>query len=140
MVLCSAAIMAALVLGVGLASGLVLRHIVQTLPLCVIIAVGVRRPRTAGWFALPCFLFWLALMIAIWLYLLDLARLVTGHFTPLETAMTVVVGVAATAGITGAARFLRGVRAHVAASLFVLGAALQWVCFRLSTLPGIANR
>lgn len=140
MTLASVAIIAALVVGVGLASGLVLRHVVQTLPLWISVGLGARRVRAAGAFALPCFAFWLILMVIIWLYLLDIARLVNGHFTPIEIAMTLVVGAAAVAGIGSAVRSWRAVPPGVAVSLFALGAVLQWACFRISMLPGIAER
>jgi hypothetical protein len=133
-------IIVALVGGVGLASGLVLRHIVQTLPLWISVGLGARRSRAAGWFALPCFAFWLALMVIIWLYLLDVARLVSGHFTPIEIVMSLVVGAAAVGGIGSAVRFWRTLPVGIAASLVALGAVLQWLCFRVSMLPGIAHR
>jgi hypothetical protein len=133
-------IIAALVGGVGLASGLVLRHVVQTLPLWISAGLGARRSRAAGWFALPCFAFWLVLMVVIWLYLLGIARLVSGHFTPIEIVMTLVVGTAALGGIRSAVRFWRTLPVGIAASLFALGAVLQWLCFRVSLLPGIAHR
>jgi hypothetical protein len=125
---------------VGLASGLVLRHIVQTLPLWIAVGLGARRSPATGWFALPCLAFWLALMVIIWCYLLGLARLVSGHFTPVEIAMTLVVGAAGIAGIAMLPQYWRSLPGGLAASLFVLGAALQWACFRISLLPGIAHR
>ncbi len=137
---CSIAIIAALVVGVGLASGLVLRHVAQTLPLWIVATLSLRRLPGVGWFAIPCYVFWLALMVVIWLYLLGVARIVSGHFTPLEIAMTLVVAVAAIAGVIGAARFSRSVSPPVAVCLFATGAALQWACFRLSLLPGLADR
>jgi len=136
---CSVVIIAALVAGVGLVTGLVLRHVVQTAPLWLAAGVSLWRPRVAAWLALPCFLFWLAPMIVIWLYLLDVAHLVNGHFSPVEIVMTIVVGLASAAGARGAARLLRPFSA-MGAGLFVAGAALQLACFRLSFLPGIAHR
>jgi hypothetical protein len=136
----SIAIVAALVVGVGLASGLVLRHIVQTLPLWVTAVLGARRIRAAASLALPCFGFWLALMVIIWLYLLGLAQLVSGHFTPIEIAMTMVVATASLVGIGGVVRLWQTLPLGAAVSLFVTGGALQWVCFRISMLPGIADR
>ena len=135
----SIAIIAALVLGVGLATGLVLRHVVQTLPLAIGAALGTRF-RPVSWFALPCFAFWLGLMAEIWLSLLGIAHLVNGHFTAFEIAMTVVVASAALVGIVSALRLPRTLPIGTAAGLFVLGAALQWTCFRISMLPGIAHR
>lgn len=103
--LCCIVIIAALVGGVGIPDGLVLRHIVQTLPLWVAIALGLRRSRTTAWVALPLFLFWLTVMTLIWLYLLGIAHILSGHFSPLEIATTIIVGLASLLGIAAFARF-----------------------------------
>jgi hypothetical protein len=81
---CCLAIIAALVIGVGLASNLVLRHLVQTAPLWVAVALGFRQSRATSWVALPFFLFWLALMVLIWLFLLGISHFITGHFSTVE--------------------------------------------------------
>ena len=137
---CSLAIIAALVLGVGIGSHLVLRHVVQTLPLWVAVALGLRRSRAAGWAGLPVFLFWLVLMALIWLYLLGMSNILSGHFTPLEIAMTLIVGIASVAGIVTFFRFRSYLSAWGSTSIFVVLAAAQFACFRLSFLPAIAHR
>jgi hypothetical protein len=137
---CCIVIIVALVVGVGLSSGLVLRHIVQTLPLWIGARLAARRSRATAWFAVPCFAFWLALMVIIWLYLLGIASIVSGHFMPIEVAMTLVVAAAAIVGLARAARSRGSLSVGVAGSLFALGAALQWACFRISLLPGIVDR
>jgi len=55
---------------------------VQTLPLWLPIVAGFQRKDVAKWAALPCLLFWLLVMVAIWLFLLGWARLVNGHSRP----------------------------------------------------------
>jgi hypothetical protein len=137
---CCLAIIVALVGGVGLATGLVIRHLVQTAPLWIGVALGIRGSRAAGWFTAPIFAFWMVLMTVIWLYLAGWSTLITGHFSPFETAMTVVVGAACTIGLWLDVRSRAGVPATTAAGLFVIAAAAQWLCFRLSALPGIAHR
>jgi hypothetical protein len=127
---CSPAIIAALVLGVGIGSHLVLRHVVQTLPLWVAFTLGLRRSPAAGWAGLPVFLFWLVLMAVIWLYLLGVSTMLSGHFTGLEIAMTIAVGIASGVGIVA---FFR-LKSHLVLT------AVQLVCFRLSFLPAIAHR
>ena len=77
---CCLVILAALVLGVGVGSHLVLRHVVQTAPLWVGVILGFRRSQSTGWVTLPLFLFWLLLMFIIWLYLLGIADLVSDIF------------------------------------------------------------
>lgn len=138
--LCSLAIILALVLGVGLATGLIIRHIVQTLPLWVGILMGFRRSRATGWVALPSFLFWVVIMVLIWLFLLGIANIVSGTFKPIEVAMTIVVGIASLAGIILFARLKSRLSAATAAALFVLLGVAQFICFRLSFLPSIAQR
>lgn len=137
---CSLAIIAALVLGVGIGSHLVLRHVVQTFPLWVAVTLGLKRSRAAGWAGLPVFLFWLVLMAAIWLYLLGVSNMLSGHFTQLEIAMTVVVGMASAAGIVAFFRLKSYLSGWYLASIFILLATVQLVCFRLSFLPAIAHR
>jgi hypothetical protein len=137
---CCLVIILALVGGVGLASGLVLRHLVQTLPLWVGVALGFRRSRAAGWVGLPLFLFWLLLMALIWLYLLGVSGILSGHFSILEIAMTIVVGTASLVGTAMCVRFKSSLSAASVVMLFVVVAAIQWVCFRASFLPAIAHR
>jgi len=142
MALCSLAIIIALVVGVGLASNLVLRHVVQTLPLWIAVVLGFRRSRATGWAALPLFLFlfWLTLMVIIWLYLLGIASLISGHFSPLEIAMTITVGAASIIGIGLFARFKSRLSTARAVITFAAIAALQCACFVLSFSSSIVHR
>jgi len=117
-----------------------LRHEVQTLPLWFAIVAGLQQKRLAKWAALPCFVFWLAVMVAIWLYLLGWARMVNGRFLPTEVAMTLVIGAASLIGITACARWRTAVPRFMAAGVFLLFAGLQYLAFRLSLLPYIATR
>src|SRR5580698_8357766 len=94
MAACGLAIIFALVLGVGLASNLEVRHLVQTAPVWAVVVLGFRRSRMVAWVALPMFVFWLLLMSLIWAYLLGISHLLSGHFSPVEIAMTIIVGVA----------------------------------------------
>jgi hypothetical protein len=136
---CCFAIILALVLGVGLASHLVVRHLVQTLPLWVPIILAFRRSRAVFWVVFPLFLFWLFLMAVIWSFLLGLTHFLSGTFSTIEIAMTIIVGLASLIGIVSFARSRSGLSALSAAGLFVVMAAVQFVCFRLSFLPAIAH-
>jgi hypothetical protein len=134
---CSLAILAALYI-VGAVSHGSLRHEVQTLPLWVSIVAGFNRREFARWCALPCFLFWFSCMVLIWLFLLGWAHVISGHFSPVEIAMTLVVGIASAVGIVLGMRHaqwsLRGI------ALVVLFAVLQVAAFRVSLLPAIAHQ
>jgi hypothetical protein len=138
--LCCLAIIVALVGGVGLATGLVIRHVVQTAPLWIGLVLGIRGSRAVGWFTAPIFAFWMVLMTLIWLYLAGWSTLISGHFSPFERAMTLAVGGACAIGLWLDARSFAGVPATIAVGLLVTAAAAQSLCFRLSMLPGIAHR
>ena len=138
--ICCLVIIAALVLGVGLATNLVLRHVVQTIPLWAGVILGFRRSQAAGWVALAPFLIWFVLMVLIWSYLLGLSNLVSGHFSQIEIVMTIIVGAAAIVGIGGFIRFKSSLAPTRAAGIFVLMLAIQLACLRVSFLPAIAHR
>jgi hypothetical protein len=138
--ICCLAIILALVGGVGLASRLVVRHLVQTIPLWAGVALGFRRSRAAGWVGLPLFLFWLLLMALIWAYLLGISTFFSGHFSPVEIAMTIVVGAASIVGIVMFAKFKSRLRVASAAGLFVIAGVVQWLCFRTSFLLAFVQR
>jgi hypothetical protein len=135
---CSLAVLIALYV-VGAVSNGSLRHEVQTLPLWFPIVLGFRQRELAKWAALPCFIFWLAIMILIWLFLLGWARIVTGHYSPVEIAMTLIIGVACLAGIFVSLRWRTAVRPAAAWSVLALLAALQVLAFRISLIPYIAT-
>jgi predicted MFS family arabinose efflux permease len=136
---CCAVIIAALLV-VGAVSHGVIRHIVQTSPLWIAIVLGARNSPSTKWAALPCFVFWLLLMTAIWLYQLGWARIVSGTFSATEIAMTMIVGLASIAGIVGAVGMRSGVRAWAATATTLLVAVLQLAALRLSLLHQIAHR
>jgi len=90
--------------------------------------------------ALPCLIFWLTIMIFIWLFLVGWARIVTGHFLPVEVTMTLVVAVGSIAGLFAAVRWRTVVRPVTAFGIFLLFGTLQFLAFRLSLIPRIARR
>jgi multisubunit Na+/H+ antiporter MnhE subunit len=77
-------------------------------------------------------------MALIWLFLLGWAHVISGQFSPVEIAMTLIVGIASVAGLgmcLWRARWsLRGV------ALIVLFGILQCLAFRISLLPAIAHQ
>lgn len=130
----------AALLVVGVVAHELLRHVVQTAPVWIAVTLACRRSGWSKWAALPCAVFWLLLMSAIWLYLLGWARLITGAFSAAEIAMTIVVGLAAIVGIVAALSLRSGVRALPAAAVLALMAILQVAAVRVSFLPQIAHR
>ena len=136
---CSLAIIVALQV-VGVVSHTSVRHVVQTLPLWFPIVLGFRQRELAKWAALPSLIFWVVIMVLIWLFLLGWARVVSGHFTPVEIAMTLVIGVACVLGIGKSLQWRTAVRPLTALGVVVLFGAFQLLAFRLSLLPYLARR
>jgi len=139
MALCCLTALAALLV-VGMVSHGVLRHVAQTLPLWGPVLLGLRKSELAKWAALPCLIFWLGIMALIWLYLAGLLRVITGSFSPVEIAMTVVVGAASLCGLVVGFRWRTAVRPWPAAAAVSVFALLQVLALRLSLLPSIAHR
>lgn len=139
LVACCVSIIAALLV-VGTVSHGVLRHFVQTSPLWIAIVLGIRRSGWTKWAALPCFVFWLTLMILIWLFLLGWARIDSGTFSSTEIAMTLIVGLASVVGIVRALGLRASVGAWSAIATVLLVAVLQVIAFQLILLPAIAHR
>ncbi len=123
---------------VGVVSRLLLRHIVQVIPALLALIFAVRGGRAARYAALPVFLAWLFLMTLIWLFLLGLTHVISGHFTTVETLLTFVIGGASLWGLFAVLRC----RAPLLPAIiyFMAFAALQWLFLRLSFLPAIARR
>lgn len=136
---CCLAVLVALYI-VGAVSHGSLRHEVQTLPLWFPIVLGFRRREVAKWSALPCLIFWLAIMVFIWLFLLGWARVVTGHFSATEIAMTLIIGVACIIGLTFSFRWRTTLSWLGASATAVAFAILQLAAFRISLIPYIATR
>ena len=136
---CSLAVLVALYI-VGAVSHGSLRHEVQTLPLWFPIVTGFQQREIAKSAALPCLIFWLVIMIFIWLFLLGWARVVTGHFSPTEIAMTLTIGGACLIGLAASVRWRTTVRPLTALGVAALFGALQVLAMRLSLIPYIATR
>jgi hypothetical protein len=124
---------------VGFVSHGILRHLVQTAPVWPIVILGWKGSKYTQWMALACFLFWLFLMSLIWLFLLGWSHVISGTFSPIEIAMTLVVGGAAILGIIVALRARTSVRALVAMASFVVFLLIQFCAVRISFLPRIAH-
>src|SRR5579885_232191 len=89
---------------VGVVSHGIIRHFVQTAPVWPAVWLGFRRSPWAKWTALSPLILWLLLMINIWLLLLGLPHLLSGTFTPVEVALTIMIGGAAAVGIAASLR------------------------------------
>jgi hypothetical protein len=124
---------------VGIVSNGMVRHAVQTAPVWPTVALGARRSLWSKWTALPCFLFWLFLMMLIWLSLLGWVHVISGTFSPIEIAMTLIVGIFSVVGIVLSMQIRTDTRAINAALLFLFMVIVQLVAVRISFLPALAH-
>jgi hypothetical protein len=113
-------------LAVGVVSQTLFRHAVQVIPVLVaLLGVSQRmawgRPAAFGAFAL-CFL----IMLLIWLFLLGIARIVTGHYTPAEIALTILIAAASVSGFFAALRLPRATGRYVSLAITLLFFVLSY--------------
>lgn len=125
---------------VGVVSGTVLRHVVQVMPIMVVLAVLRRRPDWGAYAALPIFLFWTFIVVLIWLFLLGLSRIANGHYTAIEVVSTFVMMALSVVGVVKCVQLGRPLRAVGRGSLFLMFAAMQVAAVWVSFLRPIANR
>jgi hypothetical protein len=134
------AVLTCALLLVGVVSGTLLRHAVQIVPpLVLIVVVVVWRPRSWPAAAMAIELFWLVIMLFIWLYLAGVARILKGHFSSSEIALTIVIGAAAAGGIVIAFQSKKTAW-PVRFLAFLIAGLVQFGAMWLSVQPGISTR
>ena len=134
------AIVAGALLVVGLVSQTLMRHIAQIAPIVLALLLTIRRSAFGAAAAAPLFAFWLLIMAAIWLFLLGLARIFTGTFSPTEVVLTLIIGAASLLGLASASR--EGARLSLAPRLITVCvfAVLQYAAMWASVQPFVARR
>ena len=95
---CLAGVAASLIL-VGVVSDTLARHVVQVVPVVLAAGLILWRPATGAWFAIPLFVVWGAVMLAIWAYLTGLANITEGSFSFVEIVLTIVIAACSAWGI-----------------------------------------
>jgi hypothetical protein len=133
-------VVALALIAVGVVSATLLRHVVQIAPLVLAAVIAAVRPRWAACVAAPLFVHWLLVMIAIWLFLLGVARIFTGTFSPAEVVLTIVIGGAALLGLLSCYRRRHDTPSFPAICGTALFAFLQFAAMWLSTQPVVAAR
>jgi hypothetical protein len=122
-------------LAVGVVSHTLLRHSFQVIPVVVaLLGVSLRtawgKPAALGVFTL-----WFLIMFLIWLFLLGMARIVTGHYTPAEIVLTIVIAVASIIGFAAGLRLPRatgrGASLAVALVFFLLAFSAIWLTYHV---------
>ncbi len=135
----SLGVLIAALLMVGAVSGTPWRHVIQVLPAAMVLRLLARRVPWASYAALPIFTIWLLIMVAIWLFLLGIARITTGRFSTAEILLTLLIGIACIRGLIHTPRVIRTPN-RVAGLLSAIGfAALQLGAIWLSLQPAFAR-
>lgn len=125
---------------VGVVSGTLVRHLIQVTPAVVLLAAASALRPWLPSAAAALFAFWLFITSLIWAFLLGLANVITGTFSPAEIALTVVIGFAALAGLVAAWRTRPQPAWPARITAFVVAAALQIGAMWLSLRPSFATR
>lgn len=96
--MCLAGVCVALII-VGVVSNTLARHLIQIVPVVMVLAAVLTGRKWVVFAAFPLFIFWLLIMVFIWLYLLKIATITRGHFTIAEISLTIVIGICCLYGI-----------------------------------------
>jgi hypothetical protein len=123
---------------VGVVSGTLIRHVIQIAPL-VLALLLVRRSPAAASAAAPLFAFWLLVMLGIWSFFLGIARIFPGTFTPLEIALTIIIGIASLTGLVTTARSRSTIPMPARLALIAGFAVLQCVAMWTSMQPFVSR-
>ncbi|MES2604005.1 MAG: hypothetical protein V4603_03650 [Pseudomonadota bacterium] len=124
---------------VGLVSNTLKTHLVQIAPMLLALALYWRFPRLGVLAATPLYLFWLAVMAAIWLFLLGIARFVSGTFSPAEIVLTVLIALAALGGLAYGMKLIGGIPVGARAGVVIGFGALQCIALIVSYLPVVTG-
>ena len=135
---CGLALIAAMLV-VGVVSREIVRHLLQTAPVWIAVVLAWRGSRLTRWAAVPVFAFWVFVMVMIWLFLLGIARIARGHYSPTEVAMTFVAGLACLVGLWAAVRSAGRTSWPAALGVLALVAGLQVGAMAISFRPPIAH-
>jgi hypothetical protein len=125
---------------VGVVSGTFVRHVVQILPILLVLIVLHSRPDWGAYAALPIFIFWIGIVILIWLFLLGFSRIAIGQYTTPEIVLTFVMAGCSVAGVLTSVSLGRSVPVVGRVAVFILFAVLQVAAMWVSFLRSIVNR
>jgi len=135
----SLAVVSAALIAVGLVSGTLTTHLVQILPVAIVLTLLAGSPQWGSAAAGSVLSFWLVTMVGIWLFLLGLSRFLTGTFSPTEITLTVVIGVASLVGLAANGR-TGGLSLTTRVPAAVVAAGLQALALWFSYQPIVTGR
>lgn len=139
MTVCLGGVVISLLL-VGIVSGTIIRHLIQISPLIMALTLVVIRPSWGSYASIAVFFFWLFIMIIIWLYLLKITQIISGHFSGIEISLTILIGCFSLLGIIYSMRLGSTLRLISRMAFFPLFAGIQFGAIVLSFHRIFANR
>ena len=125
---------------VGLVSGTLVRHVIQIIPIAIVLLADTKGAKWASFAALPLFTFWMGIMILIWMFLLGMSRIANGHYTPVEILLTVVMALSSIVGIPTSYQSGRRLRVINRIFAFLAFIGLQFIAMWVSFLKPFATR
>ena len=132
-------ILAVSLLLVGIISDMLLRHVVQIVPVLAALGLLLKRPASGAYIALPVFGFWLFIMALIWLYLLGISDLAEGSYTTPEIVLTVIIAGCSALGILKSVQVKHTLSPLHRTILILVGLAGQVAFMAVSFQPAFAN-
>lgn len=132
--------LAAALMVVGGVSGTTWRHVVQIVPILAATAIAFRKPALGANAAMPLFVFWLVIVGLIWLFLLGLADIASGHYSVIEIVSTFLMAGFCLAGFAEAMALGRALTIPQRALCFVGFAPFQLVFMFFSFLPSVGSK
>jgi len=124
---------------VGVVSDGFARHVLQTVPTWIAMTAAVHGAGWTKWAAIPVFLFWILIALFIWLFLLGVAKILTGTYGPAEIAMTIIFATAGAIGIGASLRQVSGIPVWGGLLIFVVVVTLQVGVMMISLRYPISN-
>ena len=132
-------ILAVSLLLVGIISDMLLRHVVQIVPVLAALGLLLKRPASGAYIALPVFRFWLFIMALIWLYLLGKSDLAEGSYTTPEIVLTVIIAGCSALGILKSVQVKHTLSPLHRTILILVGLAAQVAFMAVSFQHAFAN-
>ena len=117
---------------VGVVSGTLGRHIVQAVPVVIVVGLVLRWPAAGAWAAVGVFLVWLAVMAAIWAYLLGLSDIASGTYTNFEVFLTIAIAGCSAHGVQRGVQAGRRLKLWRVAAMLASGLGAQAAAVALS--------
>jgi len=124
---------------VGIASGTIRPHVIQMLPAAGALAVCTVTEAWGMVVSRAICSFWLVTMTAIWLFLLGFTGFLSGTFSTIEIALTVVIGIASAVGLI-MSRPLEPLPRRLEVLVLIASSAVQAAAVWLSYQPMIVGR